>query len=114
LFKDKNNYQRYKNIFYSDKVRSLKDRQRSLKLTKVDELCVCIAGLCHDLGHGPLGHLFEKVIERIDINEDWYCAATFLDLRFKMFIRLAPNFRQVCIEKAKAKFVMIKTGTRRY
>jgi hypothetical protein len=47
------------------------------------------------------------MIKYIEINEDWYCAASFLDLRFKMFIRLAPNVRQVCIEKAKAKLIEI-------
>ena len=43
----------------------------------------------------------------IDINEDWYCAASFLDLRFKMFIRLPQNVRPLCLKKAKAKLLEI-------
>ena len=51
------------------------------------------------------------MIKYIDINEDWYCAASFLDLRFKMFTRLTPNARAVCIEKAKAKLVeLVRAG----
>ncbi len=43
-----------------------------------------------------------------DINEDWYCAASFLDFRFKMFLRLPQN---VCLEKAKEKLVeLVRAG----
>ena len=41
------------------------------------------------------------MMKYIDINEDWYCEASFLALRFKMFVRLAPHVRPKCIEKAK-------------
>ncbi|CAM4454622.1 unnamed protein product [Leuciscus chuanchicus] len=64
-------------------VKTLHDNQPELKITKQDFLCVQIAGLCHDLGHGPLSHVFdvlvipkakEKKIERglpDDIPEKW-------------------------------------------
>ena len=66
-------------------VRSLKDRQRSLKITNADELCVSIAGLCHDLGHGPFSHLFEEVIERINGKSGWKHELASLMLFDRMF-----------------------------
>ncbi|XP_067949596.1 deoxynucleoside triphosphate triphosphohydrolase SAMHD1-like [Watersipora subatra] len=51
-------------------INTIKDQQPELKISAIDAMCVQLAGLCHDLGHGPFSHMFDKVTKTLDIS-DW-------------------------------------------
>lgn len=53
-------------------VRHLKEQDgNEFNITDVDVLCVEIAGLLHDVGHGPFSHLFEELIQKLKPQSIW-------------------------------------------
>jgi len=52
----------------------------ALHVTGKDKLCVEIAGLCHDLGHGPFSHLYEALIRTTNPESKWTHEQSSLDM----------------------------------
>jgi HD superfamily phosphohydrolase len=46
-------------------------RARKVTITEEDIFHVEVAGLCHDLGHGPFSHCFESLLASVGI-KDWH------------------------------------------
>ncbi|KAI0640534.1 HD-domain/PDEase-like protein [Trametes meyenii] len=51
----------------------IKDSQPSLGITQRDVQCVTIAGLCHDLGHGPWSHVWDSMFIPAILPEKSWC-----------------------------------------
>eukprot|EP01108_Squamamoeba_japonica_P003679 TRINITY_DN293_c0_g1_i3.p1 TRINITY_DN293_c0_g1~~TRINITY_DN293_c0_g1_i3.p1 ORF type:complete len:355 (-),score=114.97 TRINITY_DN293_c0_g1_i3:57-1079(-) len=49
-------------------MRTIREKQPELELTSRDVEVVSIAGLCHDLGHGPFSHAFESFIDSAGVH----------------------------------------------
>lgn len=47
----------------------IQEKQPALNVTDKDVLCLRIAGLCHDLGHGPNSHVYETFLKAVYKNE---------------------------------------------
>jgi len=48
--------------------------------TETDKICVMLAGLCHDLGHGPFSHLWESFVRESRSGYEWCHEKTSIDL----------------------------------
>ncbi|XP_050959764.1 uncharacterized protein LOC127161159 [Labeo rohita] len=53
-------------------LKTLHENQPELNITKQDFLCVQVAALCHDMGHGPFSHLFDGMfIPEVQPDKHW-------------------------------------------
>ena len=58
---------------------ALQSRQPELGISAADILCVQLAGLCHDLGHGPFSHLWEQFVRQARPEKHWVVSGSTFD-----------------------------------
>ena len=78
-----------------------------------DILCVKIAGLCHDIGHGPFSHFFEGYIKRINPEAIWrheYASCSMFDYLLQSNADVSEMLRKSGIDKEEIDLIkrMIK------
>ena len=72
-------------------IESLQRRQVELNITASDVLCIKIAGLCHDLGHGPFSHMFDGLfMSLVNENRNWKVRLRSLNL-MHLSLSLPPS-----------------------
>ncbi|XP_072557905.1 deoxynucleoside triphosphate triphosphohydrolase SAMHD1-like isoform X2 [Paramormyrops kingsleyae] len=82
-------------------VRALRKQQPELGISPRDELCVQIAGLCHDLGHGPFSHMFDDMfIKKLRPELEWKHEKASVEM-FKHMVKV--NKLKVDMEKYNLK-----------
>ncbi|XP_043203476.1 deoxynucleoside triphosphate triphosphohydrolase SAMHD1-like [Amphibalanus amphitrite] len=61
-------------------VSTLRRNQPELNITDTDVVCVSLAGLCHDLGHGPFSHMWETFMDQVRPERHWKHEATSVEM----------------------------------
>uniref|UniRef100_A0A3P9JY73 HD domain-containing protein n=1 Tax=Oryzias latipes TaxID=8090 RepID=A0A3P9JY73_ORYLA len=88
--------------------KTLRENQPDLEITDEDILCVEIAGLCHDLGHGPFSHLFDQMfMPQACKNEEWKHE----DASVKMFEYLLEKNKDIQKYLTEMKKISTETST---
>ncbi|XP_055956017.1 deoxynucleoside triphosphate triphosphohydrolase SAMHD1-like isoform X2 [Patella vulgata] len=89
-------------------ISQLQKQQPELEITPVEVLCVKIAGLCHDLGHGPFSHLFhDKFIPLVAPKSNF----THEEASIQMFDHLIKvnnleeDFKEYNLKRAEIEFI---------
>ena len=84
-------------------IESIAQRQPELKLEDKHRQAVVLAGLCHDLGHGPWSHLFEKVLKELD------CPVDHEELSTEIMRLIVKKYKPAVLDEAvdaAASFIM--------
>lgn len=77
--------------------------QPHLQISRAEMLCVGVAGLLHDIGHGPLSHLFEKICR--EFGDDWCHEERSLEIVDELYVELKDAFNDEGIFEAEIELV---------
>lgn len=84
--------------------------QPELEVTKKEIQLVRLAGLCHDLGHGPFSHAFESWIHRVR-----YASLKFVSSGlFKYFSRADGSWKHEDMSEKMLDYLIDENGLSQY
>ncbi|XP_046993679.1 deoxynucleoside triphosphate triphosphohydrolase SAMHD1 [Schistocerca americana] len=72
-------------------------------VTEEEALCVQIAGLCHDLGHGPFSHTWEHFVS--DYDPSWKHETSTLEIFDELANRFDEDFKMFGLDSPKKKLI---------
>ncbi|XP_049858974.1 uncharacterized protein LOC126353854 isoform X2 [Schistocerca gregaria] len=72
-------------------------------VTEEEALCVQIAGLCHDLGHGPFSHTWEHFVS--DYDPTWKHETSTLEIFDELANRFDEDFKMFGLDSPKKKLI---------
>lgn len=73
--------------------RELQKKTSEVEITDKEILCLEVAGLCHDLGHGPFSHLFDQqFIKKARPDDEWEHEDASLEMIDKIFKSIEQKF----------------------
>ena len=76
-------------------VKQLQKNQPDLNITDSDVLCVQIAALCYNLGHGPFSHIFGLFLKEIFPNGDKPWEVDDKSYNFYIIFFITESFRSI-------------------
>ena len=79
-------------------VSSISERQPELGISSRDILCVTVAALCHDLGHGPGSHMWDSFVLKklgVDMSHE--------DMSLMIFDHIVKSTREKWVQQQKPK-----------
>lgn len=69
-------------------------------ISEEDKLCVKIAALCHDLGHGPFSHLWEQFVKRqTKSDSEWHHEEMSLKIFKRLELKLHEEFKKYNLQE---------------
>jgi len=81
------------------------EKKKPGSFTERDRLCVTIGALCHDLGHGPFSHMFEKFISVVRPGSPWTHETASIEIFQRIVDEQSDMFRKYGLNEQDITFI---------
>jgi len=81
------------------------EKKKPGSFNEKDRLCVITGALCHDLGHGPFSHMFEKFVSQVRKGFHWCHESASIAIFEKIYNENPAVFQKYGIEEQDITFI---------